>query len=208
MPTVRRRLFTALSVLSLVLGAVLWVWSEFDSPTVRYEQPHRKETSTGWLYTNIWWLRTEPGDIVLYRILDQHPERYFYMVPRRAHVRIWHEPVDRGVVRQFQSIRLARSDGGEYHERFGFWVIRHDVMHDSYGATDPWGGVISREVRVPIWSLLVISGLLSALHALTLLIRHRRRKRGVCPSCGYNLTGNTSGVCPECGTPTAAGVKA
>lgn len=23
---------------------------------------------------------------------------------------------------------------------------------------------------------------------------------GICPACGYNLTGNTSGVCPECGT--------
>jgi hypothetical protein len=23
---------------------------------------------------------------------------------------------------------------------------------------------------------------------------------GICPICGYNLTGNTSGVCPECGT--------
>jgi hypothetical protein len=22
-----------------------------------------------------------------------------------------------------------------------------------------------------------------------------------CPSCAYNLTGNTSGICPECGTP-------
>ena len=24
---------------------------------------------------------------------------------------------------------------------------------------------------------------------------------GHCPTCGYNLTGNTSGVCPECGSP-------
>ncbi len=30
--------------------------------------------------------------------------------------------------------------------------------------------------------------------------RRRRRKRGLCLTCGYNLTGNTSGVCPECGT--------
>jgi len=29
--------------------------------------------------------------------------------------------------------------------------------------------------------------------------RHRRRKKGLCLHCGYNLTGNTSGVCPECG---------
>ena len=30
------------------------------------------------------------------------------------------------------------------------------------------------------------------------LRRIRRRKRGLCPWCGYDLTGNTSGVCPEC----------
>ena len=34
------------------------------------------------------------------------------------------------------------------------------------------------------------------------LFRHRRRRqKGLCPQCLYNLTGNVSGVCPECGTP-------
>jgi hypothetical protein len=27
-----------------------------------------------------------------------------------------------------------------------------------------------------------------------------RRSRGLCPSCGYDLTGNLSGTCPECGS--------
>ncbi len=31
------------------------------------------------------------------------------------------------------------------------------------------------------------------------LRRYRRRRRGLCITCGYNLTGNVSGVCPECG---------
>ena len=34
------------------------------------------------------------------------------------------------------------------------------------------------------------------------LRRHRRRRKGLCLKCGYNLTGNESGVCPECGEPT------
>ena len=28
-----------------------------------------------------------------------------------------------------------------------------------------------------------------------------RLVHGLCPACGYDLTGNVSGVCPECGTP-------
>ena len=32
------------------------------------------------------------------------------------------------------------------------------------------------------------------------LRRRRRRKRGLCVGCGYDLTGNVSGVCPECAT--------
>jgi len=32
------------------------------------------------------------------------------------------------------------------------------------------------------------------------LRRYQRRRRNLCLTCGYNLTGNTSGVCSECGT--------
>ena len=31
------------------------------------------------------------------------------------------------------------------------------------------------------------------------LRRYRRRRKGLCLKCGYDLTGNVSGVCPECG---------
>ncbi len=40
------------------------------------------------------------------------------------------------------------------------------------------------------------------------LRRYRRRKRGLCGRCGYNLTGNVTGVCSECGAPIAAPVQA
>ncbi len=32
------------------------------------------------------------------------------------------------------------------------------------------------------------------------LRRYRRRRRGLCPACAYDLRGNESGVCPECAT--------
>jgi hypothetical protein len=31
-------------------------------------------------------------------------------------------------------------------------------------------------------------------------LQDERRSRGLCPSCGYDLTGNVSGTCPECGS--------
>jgi hypothetical protein len=31
--------------------------------------------------------------------------------------------------------------------------------------------------------------------------RSRRRAKGLCETCAYNLTGNVTGICPECGTP-------
>jgi hypothetical protein len=50
------------------------------------------------------------------------------------------------------------------------------------------------------WALWAV---LTALLSVTAFWRHRRRsmriKRGLCLSCGYDLTGNMSGVCPECG---------
>ncbi len=64
------------------------------------------------------------------------------------------------------------------------------------------GFTISRHsyVRFPLWIpalLLIITPIRSAIKGP--IIQRRRKKRGECIHCGYNLTGNTTGVCPECG---------
>ncbi len=58
-----------------------------------------------------------------------------------------------------------------------------------------------KQFDFPLWAPFI----LFAVYPATAFIRGplrrwRRRKRGHCPNCGYNLTGNVSGVCPECGT--------
>jgi len=61
----------------------------------------------------------------------------------------------------------------------------------------------------PLWALFAVSAILPLMAARRLWRRLRRYGSGLCPSCGYDLTANTSGVCPECGMPVAcaAGVK-
>jgi hypothetical protein len=55
-------------------------------------------------------------------------------------------------------------------------------------------------VEVPLWVPGWIFALLAALAACGDRLWGRRlARRGLCPNCGYNLTGNVSGVCSECG---------
>ncbi|MBU0718254.1 MAG: hypothetical protein KJ749_08405 [Planctomycetes bacterium] len=62
------------------------------------------------------------------------------------------------------------------------------------------------EVNVILRSALLYgSAVLFGVYPVTAFVvgplrRRRRRKRGLCVNCGYNLTGNVSGVCSECGT--------
>ena len=57
-----------------------------------------------------------------------------------------------------------------------------------------------RMFRTPIWTVpafLIAYPIFAFIRGP--MRRWRRRRRGVCAGCGYNLTGNESGVCPECG---------
>lgn len=52
----------------------------------------------------------------------------------------------------------------------------------------------------PLWAPFALFAFYPALAFIRgPLRRYRRRKRGLCLRCGYNLEGNVSGACPECG---------
>lgn len=61
-------------------------------------------------------------------------------------------------------------------------------------------GIFHTFLRFPLWEA---SALFALYPTLTFirgpLRRWRRRRKGLCLNCGYNLTGNVTGVCPECG---------
>jgi hypothetical protein len=55
-------------------------------------------------------------------------------------------------------------------------------------------------VSLGLWLLCVLVGMYPLLFLVYPGIRRwRRKRRGLCATCAYDLTGNTSGVCPECG---------
>lgn len=75
--------------------------------------------------------------------------------------------------------------------------------HLSYGFTWVHRGLVkdggTTLYLVPLWMPLAALALPTALP-----IRSERRfPRGLCPACGYDLTGNVTGRCPECDQPRA-----
>jgi hypothetical protein len=72
-----------------------------------------------------------------------------------------------------------------------FIVQHHQVL---WTGSIRFGTVYS--VTIPAFWLLGV-----ALMATGWAWRGRIQRRGRCPECSYDLTGNTSRKCPECGTP-------
>ena len=78
------------------------------------------------------------------------------------------------------------------------------------GASGHWGDLILlplfdsiiSALLIPLWiPLLLFTPYPTVAFIRGPVRRWRRRRRGECVGCGYNLTGNESGVCPECGKP-------
>ena len=55
-------------------------------------------------------------------------------------------------------------------------------------------------VTVPLWFLFSVFAAYPTVAFIRGPVRrYRRRRKGLCVKCGYDLTGNVSGICPECG---------
>jgi hypothetical protein len=69
---------------------------------------------------------------------------------------------------------------------------------------EPEGRRLIRSFYMPFWFPLFLFAAYPVIAFIRgPLTRRYRRKHGLCPHCGYNLTGNTTGICPECGKPPA-----
>lgn len=86
-----------------------------------------------------------------------------------------------------------------------YWLWNTHIPHRSAGA-----GFVPPDLMLPIrplpvgWMLnTLFYGLVWALPliAVPLVQRVRRRRRGLCDACAYDLAGAASAACPECGQP-------
>src|SRR5206468_2813438 len=76
--------------------------------------------------------------------------------------------------------------------RWGFAVGRKGK--DAFGLAERW----CTFVGVPSWAVMLLPLLIVGSWARSRARLHRRRRRGWCLNCGYDLRGG-GGVCPECG---------
>ena len=103
---------------------------------------------------------------------------------------------------------------------YGQWVVARTQTHDIRLLSNHGGFALQRVgppgptgVRIAYHALFsmhysaVVIMLLAVPTARTVvrrLLASRRRRAGVCETCGYDLRGNVSGVCPECGKEAGA----
>ena len=85
--------------------------------------------------------------------------------------------------------------------RLGFWYWPNSarIMQASNEA------FLHQSWIVPKWFILLAPACPAAAWAAAWLWRRRRRRAGLCKTCGYDLRA-TPGRCPECGTPRSEGV--
>ncbi|HEY8750526.1 MAG TPA: hypothetical protein VIM11_21260 [Tepidisphaeraceae bacterium] len=191
----RRKLFTFAALLSLVLCAatvVLWVrsfWHEDDIEKVWHDTSKlQSEMLSGYS---------------IFGIVVLSYGRFTYAT--RPHMSsdvemLWHDERMSFRVRSFPAEKEIGLAGNRWWNQMGFRITACDkpfcVVAFRSKALDwrrQWW------INVPHWSVAASFAGPPAWWFVTFR-RRRHRRANACPTCGYNLTGNTSGICPECGT--------
>jgi hypothetical protein len=100
-----------------------------------------------------------------------------------------HDPVNANAAAQYYG-PAAGYDPAQIPELRDFWFNKLAVPVGSV----PWSALTAASALFPLLWL--------ALRVRFLTVMGRRRRRGMCLRCGYDLAGNTSGRCSECGAAT------
>ena len=124
--------------------------------------------------------------------------------PRKATDKRWTVLVARSIAFRDFSYDRFRIEGLCEFEWFSRGKTLVGTMSFKADGQLPRKTVHLRVLIFPLWSPLVLFGVYPSIvgtrFAWRRVRRHRRRRKGWCLGCGYDLQGNVSGVCPECGS--------
>jgi hypothetical protein len=81
--------------------------------------------------------------------------------------------------------------------RWGFWFV-NDWNAARWNTESPPYPDDGWALRIPWWSIVLITGVLPTIGLVQWVRRERPRRQGICPECGYDLRA-TPRRCPECG---------
>jgi hypothetical protein len=81
--------------------------------------------------------------------------------------------------------------GGGYQVRSGYPLIASVAVGPPV--------VLTRVCAVPLWLVVLVSGILPLWWAQKRRMYRRLSKQSRCPACGYDLRGSEGKACPECG---------
>jgi hypothetical protein len=188
-------LTSTMSLLLFAATVVFWVrgyrWLD-DWGVERVDTATGAGVRDGVVYVGAWGVGSTRGTIfligegsrVVYSPADDIMLEKF-KAREGIHLRHWSQP----------AVSLEKVFWSRY-QRAGF-------LYFSYG-DDPrrWppAGACVRVIAAPAWAVAASLTVLPAGMLLGVLWRRRENDEGRCPTCSYDLTGNTSGICPECGS--------
>ena len=84
---------------------------------------------------------------------------------------------------------------------YGYFEVYKSSVYEPWALFPEFYPEIGFKVPAHLVALVIVPILVYPFMSPFLRRQYRRRK-GLCLTCGYNLTGNVSGTCPECGEPT------